>query len=215
MSTLNPDVDSQSDASTVPLRERTVLKKTTANKRKSTKTSGPTGRKMANGSKKFKATKNTNTHTAMDITNVDIEKSNKNTRPKAALSVDTNEDYLLASVSENLSINTDEAPRKSVFSKKFQGARSVASTSSVSEDKFSSNPSPILNSKKIGKSIFSTIINQARSENSNEDCVPNSPPRQANNKAKVIFKKCFQTTFDPRMLPGHDVVLAEDTDESD
>ncbi|XP_034945317.1 cell cycle checkpoint control protein RAD9A [Chelonus insularis] len=43
------------------------------------------------------------------------------------------------------------------------------------------------------------------------DVVPNSPQRSAK-KAKIIFKKCLQATFDPKNLPGHDTMLAEDSD---
>lgn len=44
-----------------------------------------------------------------------------------------------------------------------------------------------------------------------EDQIPDSPKRS--NKARIIFQKCFQTTFHPDQLPGHDEILAEDSDD--
>ncbi|KOX71424.1 Cell cycle checkpoint control protein RAD9A [Melipona quadrifasciata] len=44
-----------------------------------------------------------------------------------------------------------------------------------------------------------------------EDKIPNSPS-PPNKKARLIFQKCFQKTFDPRTLPGYDVILVEDSD---
>lgn len=50
-------------------------------------------------------------------------------------------------------------------------------------------------------------------EDEDEDLVQNSPPRSNLNPAHHIFRKCFQTTFDPSTLPGHDTILAEDSDD--
>ncbi|KAF7998000.1 hypothetical protein HCN44_009398 [Aphidius gifuensis] len=44
-----------------------------------------------------------------------------------------------------------------------------------------------------------------------DDVVPVSPPPAK--KAKIIFRKCLQETFDPRFLPGHDELLADDSDD--
>lgn len=44
-----------------------------------------------------------------------------------------------------------------------------------------------------------------------DDVVPDSPPPAK--KAKIIFRKCLQETFDPRFLPGHDELLADDSDD--
>ncbi|XP_014215016.1 cell cycle checkpoint control protein RAD9A [Copidosoma floridanum] len=48
-----------------------------------------------------------------------------------------------------------------------------------------------------------------------DDFVRNSPPRQLSKKAKMIFKKCFQSTFDPKMIPGYNQVEVEDSEEED
>ncbi|XP_057326334.1 cell cycle checkpoint control protein RAD9A [Microplitis mediator] len=46
-----------------------------------------------------------------------------------------------------------------------------------------------------------------------DDVVPSSPPPRSSKKAKIIFKKCLQATFDPTSVPGHDMMLAKDSDE--
>ncbi|XP_011506336.1 PREDICTED: cell cycle checkpoint control protein RAD9A [Ceratosolen solmsi marchali] len=48
-----------------------------------------------------------------------------------------------------------------------------------------------------------------------DDLVQNSPPKQPSKKAKLIFKKCFQTTFNPESLPGYNNIEVEDSGESD
>lgn len=50
-------------------------------------------------------------------------------------------------------------------------------------------------------------------QRNDDEIIPCSPPRRPSKKARLIFQKCFKATFDPRMLPGHDEVLAEDSDE--
>ncbi|XP_049839507.1 cell cycle checkpoint control protein RAD9A [Schistocerca gregaria] len=41
-----------------------------------------------------------------------------------------------------------------------------------------------------------------------DDMVPSSPPSK---KARYVFKKCFEATFNPQNIPGHDIVLADDS----
>lgn len=86
--------------------------------------------------------------------------------------------------------------------------------------------------RKLVKSVFSTITK--RKSTCDENCSTEEEPiageysnldesvsrslspssKQATKKAKMVFQKCFQNTFDPRMLPGHDVVLVGDSDEN-
>ncbi|XP_020279673.1 cell cycle checkpoint control protein RAD9A isoform X2 [Pseudomyrmex gracilis] len=86
--------------------------------------------------------------------------------------------------------------------------------------------------RKLVKSVFSTITKRKSTCDENysteEDPITeeysnldesvsrslSSSSKQVAKKAKVVFQKCFQTTFDPRMLPGHDVVLVGDSDEN-
>ncbi|XP_070166105.1 cell cycle checkpoint control protein RAD9B isoform X2 [Polyergus mexicanus] len=85
--------------------------------------------------------------------------------------------------------------------------------------------------RKLVSSVFSNIAKR-KSASDEEDCklqeqtvekcidleesIPHSPPplRQAAKRAKLVFQKCFQNTFDPRMLPGHDIILVEDSDDN-
>lgn len=82
--------------------------------------------------------------------------------------------------------------------------------------------------KKLVNSVFSSITKR-KSTNDEEDheeeertdctnleeSIPQSPPqRQVTKRARLVFQKCFQNTFDPRMLPGHDTILVEDSDEN-
>ena len=46
-----------------------------------------------------------------------------------------------------------------------------------------------------------------------EDTVPGTPPPPLSKKARYIFKRCFEATFNSQMIPGYDEVLAEDSDD--
>lgn len=49
-------------------------------------------------------------------------------------------------------------------------------------------------------------------EEEDSDTVPASPPAK---KSRFYFRRCFEATFNPDTLPGHNVILAEDSDEGD
>lgn len=99
--------------------------------------------------------------------------------------------------------------------------------SSSSCDIFTNINKTSTSEKKLVNFIFSTITKRKSSNNETdkeqnldsdqsdafEDKVPNSPS-PPNKKARFIFQKCFQKTFDPRTLPGYNVILAEDSDEA-
>jgi hypothetical protein len=56
--------------------------------------------------------------------------------------------------------------------------------------------------------------NTQDAENSaEEDSVPRTPPLPAAKKARYIFRRCFEATYNSQMLPGYDEVLAEDSDD--
>lgn len=54
---------------------------------------------------------------------------------------------------------------------------------------------------------------QDAENNAEEDAVPGTPPPPPAKRARYIFKRCFQATFNSQMLPGYDEVLAEDSDD--
>lgn len=71
------------------------------------------------------------------------------------------------------------------------------------------------NSNKFVENIFH--VHQDKEEEL-EDAVPNSPTRSTppSKVAKTMFKKCFSSTFDANALPGHEIILVEDSgDEND
>ncbi|XP_015514867.1 cell cycle checkpoint control protein RAD9A [Neodiprion lecontei] len=211
LSTLNPEGDNRSEASTIRSREQTMLKKAAASKRIPRKTNASANRKLRNQPKNVRARYNTSAFSPMEVTNMKAKK-NYEAHHEDLMNTDSNEDCLLSTVG-NKSVSSDIAYETKV----------CLSTPAIIENRsrIPTDSMPVSNSKSYAESIFSTIINDAaRSETNsaetvNEDLVPNSPPKPSSKKAKTIFKKCFQTTFDPRMLPGHDIVLAEDTDDSD
>ncbi|XP_045134586.1 cell cycle checkpoint control protein RAD9A-like isoform X1 [Portunus trituberculatus] len=52
----------------------------------------------------------------------------------------------------------------------------------------------------------------AQEEEEDSDTVPSSPPAK---RSKFFFRRCFEATFNPDTLPGHNIILAEDSDEGD
>lgn len=70
-----------------------------------------------------------------------------------------------------------------------------------------------------GKNPFSSFskrksddeISNSPQNYDNDELVPNSPPKRQSKRAKLIFQKCFQATFDPNTLPGHNDVEVEDS----
>lgn len=219
LSTLNPDSDSQSETTTVRPRERTNTRRGASAKQGSKKAEA-SKRGAKSKSKNYKPSQNMVSSTSMDITSVGTSTSRNNSYRQEAMAVDSNEDDLPGGA--NGSVATHGATRNnSLLSRK--SGNGLASKNSTPRGTSSNRSSPAQGSKSsVTKAVFSTILNkQSRSPDTattvtvTEDIVPNSPPKKPNERARIIFNKCFQTTFDPRMLPGHDVVLAEDTDESD
>lgn len=76
--------------------------------------------------------------------------------------------------------------------------------------------------KKTVRNVFSNILKRRSNDGYTKDldnvprdeneAIPRSPSPPTK-KARFVFTKCFETTFDPRMLPGHDTILAEDSDD--
>lgn len=56
---------------------------------------------------------------------------------------------------------------------------------------------------------------QDAENNADEDAIPATPPLPPAKKARYIFRRCFEATYNSQMLPGYDEVLAEDSDEDD
>ncbi|XP_035724814.1 cell cycle checkpoint control protein RAD9A-like isoform X1 [Vespa mandarinia] len=191
LSTLNTEIDSQSETTVTekavkPIRKRATVKRST---KRSSKSSNRTN------------------NTSFSNTTI-ISKQKKSSDIKIGKEV-TNNDARVSSKEHNQNdIVTD------------------ANTSSTND--IFSKPNVSNNEKKLAHNIFSNILkrksgegctkyldNVAGEKNNDEleNTVPKSPSPPSK-KARFIFRKCFQTTFDPRMLPGHDTILVEDSDEN-
>ncbi|KAK9303742.1 hypothetical protein QLX08_004623 [Tetragonisca angustula] len=99
-------------------------------------------------------------------------------------------------------------------------------TSSYNSDIITNFNKTTISGKKLVNSLFPTVTKRKSNNNDInkeenlddqsdlfEDKIPNSPS-PPNKKARLIFQKCFQKTFDPRTLPGYDIILVEDSDEN-
>ncbi|KAL0131893.1 hypothetical protein PUN28_003034 [Cardiocondyla obscurior] len=203
LSTLSPDYDSQSDSSLVSRHIQPVRKK-------NAKTS--TNRVDKSYNQKKKSVKS-NVNGA-----VTTKKPEKRVQLDKTLNQNSNVFINIDSVNNTINgIQERNLPEQNCPSV----AYNQPSTSSAS------NRNNLENQRKRINSIFSNITKRKSKddeENNKKEkivCVDlkermsQSPPRQhIAKKAKMLFNKCFEKTFDPRMLPGHDRILAKDSDES-
>lgn len=60
--------------------------------------------------------------------------------------------------------------------------------------------------------IPSSANNRVAQEEEDSEPVSSSPPAK---KGRFFFRRCFESTFNPDSLPGHNIILAEDSDEGD
>ncbi|XP_011869320.1 PREDICTED: cell cycle checkpoint control protein RAD9A [Vollenhovia emeryi] len=209
LSTLNPDCDSQSDVSLVSRQMRPVRRRNASSK----STSKCVNKSSSRVKKPTKPTKPKVNDVLKSKPTEERNQSNKTLNQNTSVNV--------ASVNNSISnvrernLHMPEQSRRSV-------TPNPANTSSATDRK-------VLDSqRKLINSVFSSITKR-KSRNDEkeeevaeeeelvdlEESVPQSPPRrQAAKRAKLVFQKCFHSTFDPRMLPGHDVILVEDSDEN-
>jgi len=208
LSTLSPDCDSQSDSSVVSRQIQSVRRKNTSSR--------STSRHVSKSSSRIKKSEVIIKPEVSDAFKRPAEERNKSDK-----TLNKNMNASMNIVSANNSINgargrdlhTPEQSRSVALS---SGNTTLATDRKVSE------------SRKLINSVFSNITKRKSTNDEKDhkeevavDCidleesVPQSPPRrQVAKRAKMIFQKCFQSTFDPRMLPGHDTILVEDSDEN-
>ncbi|KAK7067918.1 Cell cycle checkpoint control protein rad9b [Halocaridina rubra] len=93
------------------------------------------------------------------------------------------------------------------------GNTSFSRPSSVSDKRHSDVASAV--GEVHNKSGSSRNVFQVRTpefyEEEPVDAVPGTPPQQ--NLAHYLFKRCFESTFDPNSIPGSDIIYAADSDE--
>ena len=66
------------------------------------------------------------------------------------------------------------------------------------------------NNEPVVFSLRSNHKTPQEEEDEDSDTIASSPPAK---KSRFFFRRCFEATFDPDTLPGHNVILAEDSDE--
>ncbi|XP_012061347.1 PREDICTED: cell cycle checkpoint control protein RAD9A [Atta cephalotes] len=208
LSTLSPDCDSQSDTSIVSRQVQSIRKKN-ASRSTSNRVNKISSSRIKKSIKPTVSDVSKNTLVKEKIQSDKTHNENKN----ASVSI--------VNANANNSINAHEKNSHMPVQNCYSVACSLASTSSAISRKISENQ------RKLVNSVFSSItkrkssddkVNQKEKEDTivcfDLDNVPQSPPRKVAKRAKIVFQKCFQNTFDPRMLPGHDTILVEDSDES-
>lgn len=207
LSTLSPDCDSQSDSSVVSRQMQSVRRRNarisrgvnrSSNRKKPVKSEDNDMFKNRPTEERNRSDKtlNQNRNTSMNIISAKAYNSANGVREKNVHIPEQSRSALSpASISSATNRKTSEDQRKlvnSVFS-------------SITKRK-STNDEEDLNDKSEEVAVDCIEL---------EESVPRSPPqRQVAKRAKIVFQKCFQNTFDPRMLPGHDTILAEDSDEN-
>lgn len=214
LSTLNPESDTQSDTSIVSRHMQSVRKKSSSR-----------GRSKSNRStsRSNKPTTSTNSTTDSILRRRNVEETNHGNTIPSRGTPGNREIPGNVAITETTPIRNElekdqaEPERNRLF------ALSPADTTSPIAHKRIPE-----NHRKLVKSVFSSITKRkSTSDDENfceekaadpldlDDSIPCSPPRQQmTKKARMMFQKCFQTTFDPRMLPGHDMILVEDSDDN-
>lgn len=210
MSTLSPEGDNQSDSSVVSRKIQSARRKNASSK------------SISRNNKSSTRSKKPVNHQIDDMfKNKSLEKKNQlnqtcNQNGNVSVGViSAKANNSINDIREN-NLHTEEQSRHSV-------AFNPISTSSTTNRKISEGD------RKLVNSVFSSITKR-KSTNDEKNCkkkedpidcidleedVPRSPsPRRVSKKARVVFQKCFENTFDPRMLPGHDTILVEDSDEN-
>lgn len=86
-------------------------------------------------------------------------------------------------------------------------SRPAPPTSHQHQDTFDGDASP-------GATVIPSSDNNrvAQEEEEDNEPVSSSPPAK---KGRFFFRRCFESTFNPDSLPGHNIILAEDSDEGD
>lgn len=213
LSTLSPDADTQTDTILMNKQEKSV--RTTGNKRGSRKSSTKSAGRKPNKSTKLNSVSNS---TLTRIHPCFMEEENQRGQ-------DTSREQNNPSTSRNNNQNAIEeghlVAQPNIREESRKDTRADCDTSTRLREISASG-------RRLVNCVFSNIIKR-KSDNhepddgqniSNDKCneteedrVPNSPSPPAK-KARLIFQRCFQDTFDPRTLPGYDIILAEDSDEA-
>lgn len=220
---MNPDIPETSHTS---VQERRAALKKRAGLKRTPKTAAKPRKKAAAKltTSTKKQTTNSSTSIQSTVTNVKAPTTRGSKRP-----IEHNDESLIelvrsTSITNRVTTNHKEPsqdPTRDTFNTRDTQRHLISETpSSVMTPSHARISSAASSPSMFSASLSVQPISERTNTNDNnipdDDFVPNSPPRQTSSKkARLVFKKCFQNTFDPRMLPGHDRVLAKDSDESD
>jgi len=215
LSTLNPDNDSQSDSTSISRSVQPVRKRNTS------RNVSKHVNKTSSNRKYFPRKKSTVIHKSAINNTFKIPDEDNLTESQydqitgASTSVVVKEVEINNSITSDIQEMNQKPERNRLFARNSPSTMSWTSNKRISEGQ-----------QKLVSTVFSSITKRKSTcddESSKEkekadidleENVPRSPPpRLVAKRARVVFQKCFQTTFDPHMLSGHDVILAEDSEE--
>lgn len=210
LSTLSPDSDTQSDTSIVSRHVQSVRKKSASR----CKSSSRRNNKSTNQAKKSTIPNNHTINNTYKRRNTE----ETNQRSKIPDQVENNFRTITKTSSPVKDVLENQAEQNRLFA-----ISPASTTSSTTRRRIPESH------KKLVNSVFSNITKR-KSMGDNEDSpkkeeavkpmdldesvLCSSPRQQLAKKAKIVFQKCLQTTFDPQMLPGHNTILVEDSDEN-
>lgn len=213
LSTLSPDSDTQSDTTVVSRHVQSVRKKSASKCKSSSKRNN-------------KSTNQTKKSTVLGNATIDSmfkRQSTKNTNQRNE-TPNRVENNVRATAGTNNPVN--DVPKRNEAEPERSRLFTISPTSTPSSTTRKRIPE---SHKKLVNSVFSSITKRKSTTDNEDYCkeerdadlmdldesIPRSPPcQQLAKRAKMVFQKCFQTTFDPRMLPGHNTILVEDSDEN-
>lgn len=225
LSTLNPEPLDVPDTTIQDRRE--ALKK--RNVRKRTATNQLKSRKKTNNKSAASAITNV-TNSILRPVRPNAKTNMKNQQPTREIPRESDANSLIPLV-RSTSINNEDIPMdalQTVDQPRPSTSNFMEQMPKTRTDIIAETPSSLSSTQRLhiftsgsDTSMFSSPTSRRRihemvDDNSlyggDEDTVPNSPPPPVSKKARLVFRKCFQATFDPRMLPGHDKILAKDSD---
>lgn len=149
-------------------------------------------------------------------------RAKRTSKPARNITKNTNK-----SVNQSLAAGTSKSKRQNIEAESARNTEALSEMSLPRDRRFGASTaketetesflkSPIKPSQSVGiSSIFSSVMKRKsddmRDQCDDNDVIPNSPQKQPSKKARTIFQRCFQTTFDPRDIPGYDDVEVEDS----
>lgn len=204
LATLNPDTDTQSQSTISGRHAISALKRALVRRAPVKQFAKPT-------QKTTKSTKNTNrlgNNSIITTTSIPKQRSMKQ-------------------VQESLIQNSEPSSKAGAlleslrFRNKGAGSFSIKDSGTPQSSYFTTTVNPSPGENTIKPSIFASPIKRKSDDmpeksyliDNAEDVVPNSPPKQPSKKARTVFQRCVQMTFDPRVIPGYTDVEVEDSSD--